>query len=93
MTIQNMYTLSDTYSTLISPPNTHSGVDLTVQNINDAGYIYVGNSEVSTVSFGYRLSPGHAMSFELSGKDSLYVIASNPNMRISVLTLNLEIGE
>lgn len=90
MTSHNIYTLNDSSATLLSPPNTHSGVDITIQNLSDTGFVYIGSEEVTVLSFGYRLSPGHAMSFELSGKDSLYAVASHSGMRVSVLNVSLE---
>lgn len=67
-------------------------MDITIQNVNDSGYIYVGDGGVTTTNYGYRILPNHAISFELSGKDDLYLIAENSNMLAAVLKINLESG-
>lgn len=90
MTTQNLYTLSDTTATRITPAGTHSGVDITIQNINDSGYIYVGTEDVTSTAFGYRLLPNHAWSIELPGRDDLWIIAETNGMEAAVLTTSLE---
>jgi hypothetical protein len=89
-TQQNLYTLSDTTATLVSPYGTHSGVDITIQNVNSSGYIYVGNENVSDTAYGFRILPNHAISFELGGKDSLYLVSSVDNMQAAVVMIALE---
>ena len=90
MTAQQIHTLSDTTATRVTPNGTHSGMDITIQNINDSGYIYIGNSDVSTTEFGYRLLPNHAWSIELPGRDELWLVSSVDEMQAAVLTTNLE---
>jgi len=92
MTTHNIYTLSDSTATRITPNGTHSGMDITIQNVNLDGYIYVGGEGVTASSYGYRLMPSHAISFELSGSDDLYLIAENADMDAAVLQINLEQG-
>jgi hypothetical protein len=68
-------------------------MDITIQNINASGVVYVGGDDtVSSSSFGFRLSADHAISFELPGKDALYVIAENNGAQIAVIKTNLESG-
>lgn len=92
MTTHNIYTLSNTQATRITPNGLHSGMDITIQNINSSGVIYVGGEDVTAASFGYRLSADHAIAFELPGKDAIYVIAENDNAQIAVLKTGIEIG-
>lgn len=93
MTTHNLVTLSNTAVTLLSPANVHSGTDITVQSVNTSGYVYVGGSDVSSTNYGYRLLPNHAISFELSGRDSIYAITSAPDMKVAVIQIALESGE
>lgn len=90
MTQQNIYTLSDTAATRITPNGTHSGMDITVQNINASGYIYIGNDDVTDSAFGYRLLPNHAWSIELPGRDELWLAAETNGMQAAVLITSLE---
>ena len=93
MTTHAIVTLSDTAATQISPYGTHSGVDITIQNINESGFVYVGGAEVSTSSYGYRIAPASAISFELPGYDALFLVASENELQAAVLTMGLEAGD
>lgn len=90
MSSHEIFTLSDSTATRLTPNGTHSGMDITIQNINDSGYIFIGAEGVSSTDFGYRLMPNHAWSIELPGFDSLYAIAETNGDQIAVLKTNLE---
>lgn len=76
----------------VSPFGIHSGVDITVQNLSDTDYVYIGGpTELNSENFGYRLSPGAAWSVELTGQNSLYAYADNPAY-VAVLITGLEAG-
>lgn len=90
MTLHAIYTLSDTSATRITPNQIHSGMDITIQNINATGFIYVGGEGVTSSNYGYRIMPNHAISFELPGHDALYLIASANSLQAAVIKINLE---
>lgn len=83
--------LSHTTPMRLSPGGTHSGLDFTIQNSNDSGYIYLGgDASVSSSEYGFRILPNHSISFELPGKDAIYAIASTSGMSVSVIYTSLE---
>lgn len=90
MSSHEIFSLSNATATRLTPNGTHSGMDITIQNINSTGYIYIGAEGVTSTSFGYRLLPNHAWSIELPGFDALYAIAENDGAEIAVLKTNLE---
>lgn len=92
MTTHALITLNSETATMLSPAGVHSGVDITIQNINPYGYIYLGNSSVSDTSYGYRLMPNHAISFELPGKSTMYAVSSDDDMQVAVMITGLESG-
>lgn len=93
MATHSLVTLSNTSSVLLSPAGTHNGVDITIQNVNDTAYVYLGTtSSVSSTDFGFRILPNHSISFELPGKDSLYAISNTNGSKAGVITTNLEAG-
>ena len=92
MTKHALTTLSSSTATKITPVGTHSGMDITLQNVNADGYIYIGSSSVSSTNYGFRIMPNHSISFELPGKNSLYAIASINNMKVAVLQTGIEFG-
>jgi hypothetical protein len=92
MTAYYRQSLSNTSAIRLSPNGTHSGLDFTVQNSNDSGYIYLGgDASVSSSNYGFRILPNHSISFELPGKDSLYAVASTTGMHVSVIYTSLEL--
>jgi hypothetical protein len=92
MTLHSLTTLSSSAATLLSPNGTHSGLDITVQNVDAAAYVYLGGEGVTSTNYGFRLAPSAAMSIELPGKDALYAITSVNGSKVAVLKTNLESG-
>lgn len=93
MASHNLFTLSNSTATLLSRYGTHSGADITIQNVNASGYIYLGgNNTVSSTNYGFRVMPNHSVSFELPGSDSIYAVASSNGMSAAVMITNLEHG-
>jgi len=90
MTQQDIYTLSDSSIIQVTPNGAHSGFDITIQNVSSSGYIYIGNEDVSSTEYGYRLLPNHAFSIELPSRDHLYLIAGTNGMKAAVLRTGLE---
>lgn len=60
---------------------------LVVQNINDAGYIYIGTSSVTSSNYGYKLYPGQGFTIELSAYTRVYAVSSNENMTAAVMVI------
>jgi hypothetical protein len=90
MTIHSNPTLSTSEPTRLSPNGVHSGVDITIQNLSDTSYVYLGGENVEIESFGYRLAPGAAWSVELPGTDALYAVGDTNGQYIAVLQTGLE---
>lgn len=89
-TTHNLYTLSNTGATRLTPLGMHSGMDITLQNVNPEGYIYIGGEGVTSSNYGYRLSPNNAVAWELPEKDVLYAIADTDGLNLAVLKTSLE---
>jgi hypothetical protein len=67
-------------------------MDITIQNVDASAYVYIGGEGVTSSSFGYRISPNHAWSIELSGRDAIYAISNTNGSNIAVLKTSLESG-
>jgi hypothetical protein len=66
-------------------------MDITLQNVNATGYIYIGGDDTLNVNnYGYRLSPNNAISFELPGNDALYALAEWSGLDLAVMQIGLE---
>lgn len=92
MTLHSLVSLGSSNSTRLTPNGIHSGMDITIQNISDTAYVYVGGEGVTSANYGFRISPGAAISFELPGNDALYAISDTNNSQVAVLKTNLESG-
>ena len=93
MTTHSLLTLSNSEAYRLTPLGTHSGMDITIQNVNPSGYIYIGgDNTVSSTNYGFRILPNHSISFELPGKDGLFAISSASGMSLAVIKTNLEKG-
>jgi hypothetical protein len=92
MTTHALTTLSSSAATRLTPLGLHSGMDITIQNIHASAYVYIGGEGVTSSSYGYRLNPGSAISFELPGKDALFAITGTNGSQIAVIKTNLDSG-
>jgi len=92
MTLHAHTTLSNTTATRLSPNGLHSGMDITIQNIHESAYVYVGGEGVTASDYGYRISPGAAFSIELPGQDALYAISTVNSSKVAILQTGLETG-
>lgn len=89
-TIHNLYTLSNSDAIRLTPLGMHSSMDITLQNVDDSAYVYVGGEGVTSSSYGYRIAPGHAISWELPERDELYAISDTNQSKLAVLKTSLE---
>lgn len=89
---QSNITLSSASATQVGPTPRHAGCDITIQNTASAGNVYLGNNNVTTTNFGFRIDPGSAWSVELSQHDTLYAATDTDGLGVAVLRLDLEQG-
>ena len=92
MTQHALTTLSSTSATKLTPNGTHSGLDITIQNVDTSAIVYIGGSGVTALNYGYRLTPGSAWSVELPGRNALYAITDTNGSKVAVLNTSLELG-
>lgn len=94
MTQHAIVTLSDATPTLVSQAGkVYLGEDLTIQNIDGSAEVFVGGEGVSSTSYGFKLVPGAAISFEVPARDKIYVISDTDNSEVAVLRLGLETSD
>jgi hypothetical protein len=90
-THHEIVTLSDTTPLELTPEGkVHSGLDLTVQNIDEEAIVYLGAEDVSSTSYGFKLLPGAGFSVELNPRDELYAISDTDDSEVALLRVLLE---
>lgn len=90
-TYHELLTLSDETETELTPEGkTHSGLDLTVQNVHATANVYIGGEGVTALNYGYKLEPGDAFSIELNPRDELFAISDVDGSELALLRVLLE---
>ena len=82
-------TLYASATTLISyaasaVPQFTQGVTISIQNLDDGNYVYIGNNGTSSTSFGFRLSPNQAVSYDLSPSDGVYATTNGASSQVAI---------
>jgi len=89
-TYHALLTLSNSTQTELSPGINHSGLDVTVQNVNGTANLFIGGTGVTATDYGFKLVPGAGISFELNPKDRLYVISDVNESKAALIRIFLE---
>mgnify|MGYP006267963965 CR=1 FL=1 len=72
----------------VSPvPDYAEGVTVSIQNLHSTNNVYLGNSGTSSVSYGFRLSPGQSISYDLDPSDQLFAICGDTSASIAITRL------
>ena len=86
----DLLTLSNSTATELTPGARHSGLDVTIQNVDEAAIVYIGGSTVTTSDYGFKLDPGAGFSVELNPNDRLYAISDTNESNAALLRALLE---
>jgi len=89
-TFHDLLTLSDSTATELTPGARHSGLDLTIQNVDDTAIVYIGGEGVTASDYGFKLTPGAGFSIELNPNDRLYAISDTNGTNAALLRALLE---
>ena len=89
-TFHELLTLSNATASELSPGANHSGLDVTVQNVDDTANVFIGASTVTASDYGFKLVPGAGISFELNPKDQLFAISDVNESNAALIRIFLE---
>lgn len=84
---QRVLALNSTPQNLVFRETVHSRNTLCIQNISQSGFAYIGNSEVSTSIFGFKLFPGQSFVIELTWSDNIYAVGDS-GVSVSIFELD-----
>lgn len=76
-----LITLSST-ATILSIPSLNEiensrQLVISVQNLDSQAYVYLGDSTVTSSSYGYRIDPGQTFTADLRPSEELYAVGSS----------------
>lgn len=74
----------------IVPTTSGNGHDITIQNNNASANVFIGASNVTTSDYGFKLTPGMAIAFELDGHDSIWAVSSTSGATVNIMHVSLE---
>lgn len=85
----NLVNISNVSATTLDiSENIKSSFTLIVQNVNPTGYLYLGNSGITSTNYGFRVSPNQAFTIELPSSVNLYSLASDAGMQAAVMEIH-----
>lgn len=89
-TYHELVALSNSTATELTPGARHSGLDLTVQNVDETAVVYIGGEGVTASNYGFKLTSGAGFSIELNPNDRLYAISDTNESEVALLRALLE---
>ena len=83
-------TLSNSTPTILtvpfaSEPDYAQSLSISIQNLDTSKYAYIGGSGVNSSSYGFRLSPGQSVQFDINPFDELYAVCSDTSMQVAII--------
>ena len=59
---------------------------ISIQNISDSGYAYIGTQAVTVETYGHKLFPGQSFSVDLAANDQVFAVGdSGVNVAVFIL--------
>jgi membrane protease subunit (stomatin/prohibitin family) len=90
-TTHELIALSDSAATEVTyTTKQYKGTDVTVQNVDATANVFLGGVGVTASDYGYKITAGAAISFEVPREDSLYAISDVNGSEVAVLRMGLE---
>ena len=87
--IHDLKTLSNVIPAVISLDGDAEVIlSVSIQNVDDTAYVYIGSETVSSTSYGLRLEPGALVSFDNLRKNTfLYAVSSVNSSKVARIIL------
>ena len=79
--------LNSTAVNLVVREATDARNSLSIQNVSNTGFAYLGNETVTSSNFGIKLFPGQIYTIELSSSDDIWAVGDSG---VSVAIFNID---
>ena len=66
------------------PPYCQS-VTISIQNTDSANSVFIGDNNVSTTQYGYKLEPKQSFTIDLHPSDQLYAVANGASVAVGIM--------
>lgn len=81
---------SPTALELYIPAAVTTSYTISIQNINDVGYVYIGNRYVTKDDYGFKIYPGQAFAIELPASQAagIWGVGSQPGLKVAIMEID-----
>lgn len=69
--------LNSTAVNLVVRETTDARNSMSIQNISNTGFAYLGNNSVTTIDFGIKLFPGQIYTIEFAPSDDIWAVGDS----------------
>lgn len=75
---------------LFIPEPIRTSYTISIQNVNDVGYVYIGNLNVTKDNYGFKIYPGQAFAIELpaSQASGIWGVGSQPGLKVAIMEID-----
>lgn len=75
---------------LFIPEPVKTSYTISIQNVNDVGYVYIGNRNVTQTEYGFKIYPGQAFAIELPASQAagIWGVGSQPGLKVAILEID-----
>lgn len=79
--------LNSTAVNLVVRENTDAVNSMSIQNVSNVGFAYLGNESVTTTNFGIKLFPGQIYTIELAPSDNIWA-AGDSGVQVAIFNID-----
>lgn len=66
-------------------PSYAHGVSISIENVDASANVYIGSSNTSSSSYGFKLIPGQSYSVDLDTSSPMYAVTSAASSQVAVM--------
>ena len=60
-------------------------LSISIQNLDSEGFVFIGDSSVTPISYGFRIDPGQSFISSLAPKDEIYAVCDSGSFKVAVI--------
>jgi hypothetical protein len=88
--LHNLITLNTSTPVMLTTTVAQEGdygreLDVSIQNLHSSHFVFIGDSSVSTSSYGFRIDPGQTFTATLNTQDEIYAVTDTGTTSVGVI--------
>lgn len=86
----NLVSLSTSSPTMLTTTSAQEGaygreLTISIQNLHSSHFVFLGDSTVTTSSYGFRIDPGQTFTATLNAEDEIYAVCDATTTTVGVM--------